>query len=298
MKNCGVILNYFGREDTIACIHSLLDQNFLQRVIVVENSCDCEELSSLKKAFGKTAGVEILMPESNLGFSGGVNFALEYLKPASYDAYLLLNNDTLIPPGTIKSLADSLESHDWDIVAPVIYKYPQKEDIWARGTYYNRFFGFITQRDISFVPGTFYYLSGCCLLIRERVFQVAGRFDASFFMYGEDVEFCFRAVGKGCRIGLADQARIFHKSNASSKFNSPFYEYHINRCHLLLCDRLSKTAVENIISLACKLPTLLLRAFFRSVKYGNMNSFSGLKRSMLDCLKSESFGLKKTRNQF
>jgi GT2 family glycosyltransferase len=102
------------------------------------------------------------MPESTLGVSGGVNCALEYLKPTPYDAYLLRNNDTLVPPGTIQCLADSLVAHDWDIVAPVIYKYPQKEDIWARGAYYNRFFGLIPSATSPLFPGRFIISSGCC----------------------------------------------------------------------------------------------------------------------------------------
>lgn len=280
MKICGVVLNYFGHEDTITCVQALVNQNDLEKIIIVENSANFTELSILRDIFKNDKHVEILEPSHNLGFSGGVNLAVNSAIDSRFDAFLLLNNDTLIPPNMVKCLANSLNDNGFDIASPIIYCYPEKHKVWAKGYYYNRFIGLITQRNISFIPGTIFYLSGCCILIHRQVFKDIGLLDTSFFMYGEDVEFCFRAVQKGFRIGIVEKAYIYHKGNISSQFNSLFYEYHINRCHFLLCNKLSKNKAEQRLSFAIKIFSLAMRALLRSFKYQNTNAISGYKQAI------------------
>lgn len=282
MNICCVVLNYFGHEDTITCVQALVNQNDLEKIIIVENSANFTELSILKDIFKNEKHVEILEPPQNLGFSGGVNLAVNSAIDSSFDAFLLLNNDTIIPPNTVKYLANSLIDNGFDMASPTIYCYPEKHKVWNKGYYYNRFVGLITQRDISFVPGTIFYLSGCCILIHRQVFKDIGLLDTSFFMYGEDVEFCFRAVQKGFRIGIVEKAYICHKGNISSQFNSLFYEYHINRCHFLLCKKLFNNKSVQKLSFAVKLISLGIRALYRDHKYKNRTAVLGYKQALCE----------------
>ncbi|MGV7222921.1 MAG: glycosyltransferase family 2 protein [Nitrospinales bacterium] len=282
MKICGVVLNYFGLEDTITCVQALVNQNELKKIIIVENSANITELSILKNIFKNDGQVEILEPSQNLGFSGGVNLAVNSVLDSGFDAFLLLNNDTLVPSNTVKHLAKGLIDNGFDMASPIIYCYPEKHKVWAKGYFYNRFVGLITQRNISFIPGTTFYLSGCCILIRHKVFKDIGLLDTSFFMYGEDVEFCFRAVQKDFRIGIVDKAYIYHKGNVSSQFNSLFYEYHINRCHFLLCNKLYKNKMEQRLSFIIKIFSLAMRALLRSYKYKNSNAILGYKQAIVE----------------
>jgi len=282
MKICGVILNYFGHEDTISCVQTLVDQHDLEKIIIVENSANSYELNMLKGFLENKRQVEILEPSQNLGFSGGVNLAVNSVLDSGFDAFLLLNNDTLVPSNTVNHLAKGLIDNGFDMASPIIYCYPEKHKVWAKGYFYNRFVGLITQRNIFFIPGTTFYLSGCCILIRHKVFKDIGLLDTSFFMYGEDVEFCFRAVQKGFRIGIVDKAYIYHKGNVSSQFNSLFYEYHINRCHFLLCNKLYKNKMEQRLSFIIKIFSLAMRALLRSYKYKNSNAILGYKQAIVE----------------
>jgi GT2 family glycosyltransferase len=257
-------------------------QNELEKIIIVENSSNTNELSILKNVFKNDRQVEIIAPSQNLGFSGGVNLAVNSSIDSCFDAFLLLNNDTLVPPNTIKHLLNGMIDNGFDLVAPIIYCYPEKHKIWAQGYFYNRFAGLITQRNTLFAPGTIFYLSGCCILIRRQVFQDVGLLDTAFFMYGEDIEFCFRAIQCGFQIGIVDNAHIYHKANVSSQFNSLFYEYHINRCHFILCNKLSKNKTEQRLSFIIKLFMLAIRALLRTLKFRNSNAISGYKQAILD----------------
>jgi len=282
MRICAVILNYFGHEDTITCVRALVNQNDLEKIIIVENSVDSYELSRLKDNFKNDGPVEIMAPKRNLGFSGGVNFALNYLNKSTFDAFLLLNNDTIVPPGSIQRLSKGLSQNNFDMAAPVIYCYPEQHKVCSRGYFYNRFVGLVTQRELSVLPGTQFFLGGCCVLIRRQVFECIGLLDTSFFMYGEDVEFCSRAVQSGFQIGIIDKAHIYHKGTVSSQFNSFFYEYHINRCHFLLCNKLSKNKTEQRLSFVIKIFSLTMRALLRSLKYKNTNAISGYTQAVLE----------------
>jgi GT2 family glycosyltransferase len=253
-----------------------MGQNELIKIIIVENSANISELSILKDFFKNDRHIEILEPWQNLGFSGGVNLAVNSAIHSGFDAFLLLNNDTLIPSDTVKRLANGLIDNGFDMASPIIYCYPEKHKVWTKGYFYNRFGGLITQRNISFIPGTIFYLSGCCILIHRKVFKDIGLLDTSFFMYGEDVEFCFRAVQKGFKIGIVDKAHIYHKANASTQNNSFFYEYHIARAHYLLSFCILDHPFKALLSLLGKSITLTARACVRSLRYHNLNPLIAL----------------------
>jgi N-acetylglucosaminyl-diphospho-decaprenol L-rhamnosyltransferase len=280
MRICAIVLNHFGFSDTVECVESLLEDNNLEQIVIVENSAREEEQRQLGSHFSDRKRVRILPPGENLGFAGGVNFALNSIGVSALDAFLILNNDTLIPTGTVGCLEGRLRNGDFDFVAPVIYRYPETGLVWSKGNYYNRYTGLISHQRLRFLPGNFYYLTGCCLLIPSAVFETIGLFDETFFMYGEDVEFCFRAAKQGLKYGLVPEARIYHKGSGSSANNSLFYENHVNRSHLLLCSKLARTPEEARTILVLKLTLMSLRAIWRVLRYGNLNSLKGLRLSM------------------
>ena len=282
MKICAVILNYFGHKDTITCVKTLLDKNHLSKIVIVDNSSDKNEFNILNSIFEKTNQVEILEAPQNLGFAGGVNLAVSMELDSGFDAFLLINNDTLVPPGTIKKMSKSIEDKDYDVAAPLIYCYPEKNKIWAKANYYNRYIGLVTQNKTSLIPGTIFYLSGCCLLIHQNVFRTAGLLDESFFMYCEDVEFCFRAAQCGFKAGVTDKALIYHKGNASSRLNSLFYEYNMTIGHFLLCNFISRNRQEQYLSIFIKIFSFAFKAIFRAFKFKNINSILGYRKALID----------------
>jgi len=273
MKICAIILNYFGYKDTISCVKSLVKQQ-ISRIVILENSGCNNEKEKLKSAFEKLSQVDIIASHDNLGFAGGVNYILKQYLPSSFDTFLLLNNDTLVPHNQIKKLVSGMRDDFLDCASPVIYHYPEKNIIWSEGNYYNQITGFITRRSLN-LPGEMFHLTGCCLLIKRIVFETVGLLDESFFMYGEDVEFCSRAKKDGFKIGVVPESTIYHRASSSAQNNSLFYEYHLNRGHFLLTKQLYLTKKELSISLSGKILCLGLRAIIRAIRYGNVNSLTG-----------------------
>ena len=273
MKLCAIILNYFGCADTIPCLQSLSDQP-PEKICVIENSGDDRELEKLRAGIAGNAKAEIIPAGRNLGFAGGVNFALERMLPLGFEGFILLNNDTVLPPGAIGRLIAGAEKAGLEIASPVINCYPEQNRLWSRGNYYNRWTGLLSAEKHAAAGGVF-YLPGCCLFVRRRVFETVGLLDTAFFMYGEDVEFCRRAARAGFHIVIAPDAVIYHKTVAASVKNSLFYEIHVNRGHLLLARKLFGSAGGRLSALCLKAFVLFLRACIRTARFKNGNAMRG-----------------------
>ncbi len=274
MKLCAIVLNYFGKEETVACINSLIGQS-LAKIVVLENSGSEDENRFLATAFKEAAIVEVISSKRNLGFAGGVNYALKQIMPHGFDAFLVMNNDTLLSSDMIETLIKGMETFSLDLASPVIYNYPEQEKLWSKGNYYNTWTGLLTDKPIPLLPGNFFYLTGCCLLIRTRVFESLGFFDEDFFMYGEDAEFCFRAEQKGFKTGIIEEAKIYHRTCSSAVHNSFFYEYHINRCHFMLAQKLFLSFYARLFAQGLKTILLGIRAIIRTFRYKNLNALKG-----------------------
>lgn len=277
MNICAITLNYFGWHDTAACCAALAEQD-IDRIIVVENSADAREKQALQTACRRMPKTILLEPTKNLGFAGGVNYALREMIPQGYDAFLIINNDTIPPSDFVKKLRSGIVELCLDIAAPVIYRYPETKQLWSRGQYYNLWTGLITHNRLP-LPGTIFYLPGCCLLIRHHVFSTVGLFDEDFFMYGEDVAFCHCAAQRGFRLGIVPDALLYHKTGSASGDNPLFYEEHIARAHLLLARKIFSPK-KSLLVLSLKIPVLMLRAFYRSLRKGNIIALEGFLHAM------------------
>ena len=288
MNICAIVINYFAYENTISCVRSLMPQD-ISKIVVLDNSAEENQEKALLEAFQGRERVDVIGSKRNLGFAGGVNFVLREMLPYQYDAYLLLNNDTLAPDGLVEHLVAGMHHLSLHVAAPHIYGYPMKDILWSKGNYYNNIAGLITPKPIPVIPRTYFYLTGCCLMVKREVFEKIGLFDESFFMYGEDVEFCHRAEKNGFCIGIAKDALLYHCVNASSQNNSLFYEYHINRGHLILSKKLSHSRYEHMALFPMKLLMVGIRALVRTMRYRNLNALTGYFMATIDKLNPGSF---------
>jgi GT2 family glycosyltransferase len=217
-------------------------------------------------AGGTDLNLQILNTNQNLGFARGVNFALsiDEMNDQPHDAYLLLNNDAVAMPGMVNRLATALAAPDMKMVAPVVVDTAGKPQpmLW-----YQRFLGLQTAYPL---PGSFPYLSGCCLLVRRGMPGEGGLLDEEFFMYGEDTLLGWRCARAGRRTLRVGDAFVCHDSTGSSRRGQWFYEYHMARAHVLLAKKTLRHSAELPMLLACKGLSLSLRALWRALRYKNV----------------------------
>ena len=96
-----IILNWNGKEDTIACLESLQKLSYPHvDIILVDNGSTDATVPLIQERFPY---VHCIPLPDNLGFAGGNNPGIQYALKKGADYILLLNNDTLVAPDLIES---------------------------------------------------------------------------------------------------------------------------------------------------------------------------------------------------
>ena len=262
MKIAIVVLNYNGKENTLACINSikkLNKSNYKVKLIVVDNASN----DGSREALSKIKDITLVKNDKNLGYSGGNNIGIKHALSLGSEYILILNNDTIVEKSLIINLINSAKKGD--IVSPKIYfakgfefhknRY-KKEDlgkvIWYAG-------GKIDWQNVMGIHigvdeidhGQFSkrleidLATGACMLIKRQVFEKIGFFDEKYFLYLEDMDFCVRAKRAGFKIIFEPKAILWHK-NASSGggSGSGLQDYYISRNRLLFATKYAKARTK------------------------------------------------------
>lgn len=191
--------------------------------------------------------VRLRVAAENRGYAALNNLALREIVaalPAEADrrrvGVLLLNADTTLPPDALTGLLGALAAHpEAGAVGPKILLKDGSLDLacrrsfptpanafWkltgmaARYPHNPRFAAYnLTYRDpdepIEMDSGM-----GACLLVRLAAIDDAGLMDERFFMYGEDLDWCYRIKARGWRVRYEPRVRILHYKGSSSRQRS------------------------------------------------------------------------------
>jgi len=226
-----IIVHYGKIETTLNCLYSIAKQttlNDLKNLIVVNNSqTDIGKI--IKKKFKQ---VPIINNSKNLGYAAAVNIGIKLaikdnsqLRHPRVQFFLILNNDIIVKKNFLKNLLYYAKKHRLDITSPKILD--QNGNIWFDGGEIdkNRF-------TAGHKKGKTDFLSGCCLLIKKHVFEKIGFFDEQYFMYYEDVDFCFRAIKAGFKLEIDNKTTVYHHVKRTKK-GIKLMEYYLARNHLL-----------------------------------------------------------------
>lgn len=128
--------------------------------------------------------------------------------------------------------------------------------------FYHRSTGLLLRRSM---PGTYEYLSGCCMLLAPRL-ATPPLFDEAFFFYGDDTELGWRLKQRGIPQAKVPTALVEHETSTGSRNGSMFYEYHMVRAHWLLAGKLAGNRAQHALYLAGRTLFLPARALLRAVR--------------------------------
>lgn len=142
--------------------------------------------------------------ENGQGYAAGVNKGIKKALNDNCELFVVANPDISLSKLVKLYLLDSFDK--FDIFGFAIRQqgkiyYGGKIDKW-------RMSGGLIEKKPSkrFVPIDF--VSGSLMLIKKKVIDKIGFFDESYFMYYEEVDFCFRAKKAGFKIGI-DSGRSY-----------------------------------------------------------------------------------------
>lgn len=218
------IVNYNAGQYLLSCLDSLEkvsgEADF--EVYVIDNKSADGSIEKARKEFPK---FNYIMNESNLGFGKAHNLVL---KNAKTPYVLTLNPDCEVLPGTLSQIIDFMEKNkDVGISSPRVEKPDGTLDKashrgfptpWASFLYFflkNDSLYHLTDRDMT-KPHEVDCVVGAFMVMRKSVLEKVGYFDEDYFLYGEDIDLCFRAKEAGFKIMFVPQVKIKHVKGISS----------------------------------------------------------------------------------
>lgn len=163
--------------------------------------------------------VRSVIHEENIGFAAGSNLGIKMALEEGCDAVMLLNNDTAFEPDLFQQLWNGLDIYRCDMTTPKMLYYDTPNKLSAAGGYLNKWIGYRNRnhgenrmddgkfdnlRRVTFTPF-------CCVLIRNSVFNSIGYLDEKYFVYVEDVDYCFRAMKAGIVMKYLPHCKLWHK---------------------------------------------------------------------------------------
>ncbi|PLS78749.1 MAG: glycosyltransferase family 2 protein [Chloroflexi bacterium] len=231
-----VILNYNRGDLLRACLRSLFASESVHQinVWVVDNASSDDSVAIVEREFPQ---VRLVRNERNSGFASGNNLALRQIVADRHSDYvMLLNNDTLAEPDALHTLVTYLQQHPTvGAVGPKLLLLDGSLDLACRRSFptpavsFYRMSGLskLFPRSARFGRYNLSYLDpdvetevdalvGAAMVARTAVVREAGLLDETFFMYGEDLDWCYRIKSYGWRIVYDPRAVIHHHKRAAS----------------------------------------------------------------------------------
>lgn len=235
-----VIVNYRTAGLVIDCLRSLMPQaKELGRfkVVVVDNNSPDDSVQKLANAVSAenwTSTVEIMPMPINGGFAYGNNACirknLESATPPNY--FLLLNPDTLPPPGSIKLLLNFMDEHPQAGIAgsqlvnshgaieKSAHTFPSPLNELVKSARLGALESVLGFRPPTHMDQSSAYqcdwVSGACMLVRNRLFADIGLMDEKYFLYFEEVDLCRRANSAGWQCWHVPASRLVHLEGSST----------------------------------------------------------------------------------
>jgi len=239
-----IIVNYNTRRLTLDCLHSVYASvtGYTYEVLLIDNNSSDDSVSSIRNEFPQVGLIE---NKENAGFSRANN---QGIRLARGQYILLLNSDTIVEPDTFQIMLDYMNRHP-EIGAAgckVVLPDGSLDKACKRGfptpsaSFYYAF-GFsklfpdrprFNQYQLGYLNPDEEYevdcLVGAFMMVRRKTIEEVGMLDEEFFMYGEDVDWCYRIKEAGWQIYYYPRTKIIHYKGASSR-RKPYkiiYEFH------------------------------------------------------------------------
>ena len=229
-----IIVNWNTCQVTCDCLRSIYEQTkgIAFEIILVDNASSDDSVGKIRQEFPQVIFIE---NAENRGFAAANNQAMKMSKGRHI---LLLNPDTIILDGAIQKSLNFAEKNPEAAVIGIRNEKPDgaldmscfqfasvknlviscfglqslfpKNRLWGRERY--SWWDYLAIAEVDVV-------AGCYMLVRSDAIEQIGMLDEDYFMYGEEMDWCWRFKQKGWKVLYYPQAKIIHYGGMSAAKN-------------------------------------------------------------------------------
>jgi GT2 family glycosyltransferase len=228
-----IIVNYNVREFLRQCLLSLRKAlaGLSAEIFVVDNASIDGSVEMIRREFPE---VKLIAKRENVGFARANNQALQQARGR---LLMLLNPDTVVQEDTFVAIRDFMEAHpdtgmvgckvlnpDGTLQLACRRSFPTPWVAFTRLSGLSQFFPksrCFGRYNLTYLPDDETYeveaISGSFMVVRREALVHVGLLDEDFFLYGEDLEWCYRMRAAGWRIHYFPGTQIIHFKGESAK---------------------------------------------------------------------------------
>lgn len=224
-----IIVSYNTAELTKKALDHVFDSlhDLKMQVIVIDNDSKDHTADILRREY---SSITLIENNQNIGFGRANNQALPYLNSRYV---LLLNSDAFVERDTIAKTVRYMDEHPKcgilgvkflgrrGELQPSCRYFPTPWNIFLNRTGLKYFFTHAKMvDDMSWDHGSVRqcdWVPGCYFLIRKDLIDQIGLFDHRYFLYYEEIDFCFAAKAAGWEVTYYPYTTVVHLGGESAK---------------------------------------------------------------------------------
>lgn len=244
-----VVVSYNSARELPTCLASLeAQQGVTTEIHVVDNASRDESVALTRRDFPR---VRLTVNRENAGFARANN---QILEPSEAEFYALANPDTVVSPGAMAACVAAMRNdprvgvagtrllHADGSLQPSCYTFLGLRNLFGETFGIHRLLPWIRPLSSFRMPWFKHdrvagvdWIPGAFLVVRGEVIRSVGAFDPSFFMYGEEMDWCRRIRDAGWSVLFLPEPPVLHLVGASSKpiAGPMFVENLMGRIHFL-----------------------------------------------------------------
>lgn len=214
-------------DELFSSLYASAESIGAMEIMLVDNASSDNSVELIKARY---PDVKLIVNKQNVGFGRANNQMVPFVKGRYI---LLLNTDAFVDVDALRKTMLYMDAHMKcaalgvkltgrdGVIQPSCRYFPTPLNIFLLSTGLNRYFPLVQMvDDVKWdqrVTQTCDWVPGCYLLIRRDVVDTIGLFDSRYFLYYEEVDWCFAAKKAGWEIHYFSETTAIHLGGESAK---------------------------------------------------------------------------------
>jgi len=227
-----VIVTYNAEKYITKCLESILASRGVEidKIIVVDNASNDNTTKLLKERFGNDSKIKVIELCKNIGFPLACNIGVAH---ANTDLVVLMNPDVIVDPYCFANLASFMYRDSEVAVAQPKILHPggyidsagNYMDLLGHGFHLGKLEKDYGRYDS---PREILYACFACAMVRRSIYFMLRGMDPRYFLYNEDLDFCWRCWLAGYRVLYVPKAVAYHIGHHASR-KVPYHAIYFGR---------------------------------------------------------------------